>query len=214
MTPPDTGGAPVNAIRRSVAQWLLPFGFLIGGLSWPAHAIAGEATPAAATPAIGRCDVPPVGYEELERLRTMTTVDSSLATPGVLPAGMPVDSTTEESLRGQIEGFLACSCAGEPLRVFGLYSERYLAELISRERGFDRRLYDLWAEPRPAQPEECPVLRSASGSRLLADGKAALLVSIFYPNLEKEKEFVFTFMRAADSWLIDDIQGEISFSLP
>lgn len=214
MTPPETGSASLKTGWRSVARWLLPFAFLIACHSGPARATADDATPTAATPVAGRCDVPPVGYEELERLRTVTSFDSSLVTPGVLPAGIPVDSTTAEVLRGRVEGFLACSCAGEPLRVFEFYSERYLAELISRERGFDRHLYELWAEPRPAPPEDCPVLRSASGARLLADGRAASLVRIFYPNIEKEKEFVFTFTRACESWLIDDIQGEISFSLP
>lgn len=158
------------------------------------------------------CTVEPRSFDEIQRL-SRSAMDQ-IPAPGNRVAREPATSAVSDSLEALVAEFLRCSAAGEPLRVWSLYSDAYLARLLSRERGYDRARYEADAEPRPVSADAQPILRSFADVTVASHDHAAARVAIFYPNLDREKAFEFHFIRVEGVWLIDEIQGEITFSVP
>ena len=133
----------------------------------------------------------------------------------VIPTGVrPATSGEAEALRDIMEAFVACSDAGEPLRVHALYTDRYLAELFYRQGPVTERQYVALARPDPADPDERTRLLSISEAQVLADGRITGEVTIRYAVIPTPKRLLVTIARVDGSWRIDDILGELTFALP
>lgn len=158
------------------------------------------------------CDVDPISLEQLNAV-----IEQAEPPPAVarVPAG-GVDALPDEArtFRSLIEQFVACSNAGEPLRVMALYTDRYLGELYYRQGRFSAELYTALAEPRPAAPDEQTAIVSIARVLLLPDGFVAGTVTLRYARVPMPKELIFTTVLIDDEWRIDDVLGELSFSLP
>lgn len=170
---------------------------------------------AEATPVAGGCEVEPRGWEEIEVL-IATPVPPEPAQTGTLPWGEQVSGDDLAAIRHTVEQFIACSNAGEPLRVFALYSDDYLQRLLSRERpliNVDR--YGALATPMPADSDAGARLIEITGARkIMLTGQLGAVVTLAYPSVPEPKTFFFTFRRIDGELRIDDILGEISFSVP
>jgi hypothetical protein len=168
-----------------------------------------------ATPRTGACTAAPRTFDEIQFLRRRAEGSPPAAlTPGPIPTGQPASPTEVAAVRAVVEELVACFATGEPLRVWGLYSDAYLARLLYRQRGFDRRLYDAYATPRPAGPGEFVEIRSISDVVRLGDGRIGATVVLYYPGIGMGKRFFFVIVEIDARWRIDEIVGEISFSLP
>jgi hypothetical protein len=159
------------------------------------------------------CDVAPRSLDELVMLAA-TPIPA--VTPSVsLTIGEPLNYDQLTLIQSTVRRFIDCSNAGEPLRVYALYSDRYLQQMLSLERpAIDRSRYDALATPVPAQPGDEATLVTIEGGRRLADGRLGAEVTIAYPSIPMPKTFFFTFVMTDDGLLIDDILGELTFSLP
>jgi hypothetical protein len=194
-------------VRRSASQLLIAFALAL--LLAPANALA------QATPVANGCEAPPRSWDDIERL-IATPAPPEPERTGTLPWGEQVSGDEAAQIRGTVEQFVACSNAGEPLRVFSLYSDDYLQRLLSRERPMiDSDRYGTLATPLPVDSGAGAVLIEITGARkIMATGQLGALVTIAYPSVPEPKTFFFTFRSIDGALLIDDILGEITFSLP
>jgi len=133
-----------------------------------------------------------------------------------LPWGEQVSAEELQAIRATVEQFIACSNAGEPLRIYGLYTDAYLHRLLGRERPvIDEARYHALATPIPAEEGQGAELVEIRGARdIVATGQLGALVTIVYPSVPDPKVFFFTFRSIGETLLIDDILGEFTFSLP
>lgn len=167
---------------------------------------------AATAPYETACWVPPRSFEEIQRLRETEASDETVRTwEG---AGVRVTSTVQLEIEGLVRAFLACSGAGEPLRVWSLYSDSYLARSLDRERGYDRARYEMDLLPRPLETGAWPELRRLFPAMTLGDNRVVVSAIVWYPNLAREKDLVWSFIRIDGEWKIDEIDGEITFAVP
>lgn len=192
-------------MRRSGVVVSIAFALLAG---WPLMSAA-QSTPTA----VNGCDVPPRSLAELVELATAPIPS---ATPSIsLTIGEPLNLDQLSLIQTTVHRFIDCSNAGEPLRVYALYSDRYLQQMLSLERpAIDQARYNALATPMPAQPSDTATLIDIAGGRRLADGRLGAEVTIAYPSIPMPKTFFFTFVVTQDGLLIDDILGELTFSLP
>ena len=212
-------------MRGTVAAAMLALALLLSATSLPVRADS-EAVPSVAStatpnPETVACRAVPRSFSELEALGGTPAAGAvppaPEPTPGLLPGGQPADAATTEAVTGVLRELLACFHAGEPLRVYGLYSDAYLRRLLARSGPPDRGSYDLLATPEKSVQEDRSVLRSVTGVRLLDGPRAGAVVVISYPTLPeglRDKRFFFVFVREGSQWLIDDVVGEISFGVP
>ncbi|MGH2552009.1 MAG: hypothetical protein ACRDHN_21690 [Thermomicrobiales bacterium] len=191
--------------KHSVIASLFAVSLVIGG----ALSTGAQSTPGPAS----TCNVAPRSFDELALLAA-TPVPST--TPqGLSPIGEPIDANQIAQIHTTVQRFIDCSNSGEPLRVFALYTDRYLQQLLSIERPLiDRARYDSLATPIPAKPGEGAVLVSIERELRHLDGRLGAEVTITYPSIPMPKTFVFTFVVSGDRMLIDDILGELTFALP
>ncbi len=158
------------------------------------------------------CTARPRSFEEIKDL-----IDASapaLETPiWVGPEPRASRETTAE-VEALVQAFLDCSAAGEPLRVWSLYSDAYLGRLLYRERGYDRTRYAADLVAAPLELSERPELRVVSHVMATGQDHASATVVIWYPNLDREKTLAWRFVRVGDEWRIDEIDGEITFAVP
>jgi hypothetical protein len=171
------------------------------------------ASAAQSTPAATTCDVAPRALDELAVLAALPVPS---ATPGIsLTIGEPLTVDQLTSIETTVRRFIDCSNAGEPLRVYALYSDRYLQQMLSLERPtIDQARYDALATPMAAQPGDVATLIDIEAGRRLADGRLGAEVTITYPSVPTPKTFFFTFVATDRGLLIDDILGELTFALP
>ncbi len=120
------------------------------------------------------------------------------------------------AIRATVDQFIACSNAGEPLRVFALYTDAYLHRLLVRERPqIDVARFQSLATPMPAGADASAELIEISGARdIVANGQLGALVTIGFPSVPEPKTFFFTFRMIDGRLMIDDILGELTFSVP
>lgn len=172
------------------------------------------ATMAQSTPVpVSTCDVAPRSFDELAALAA-TPVPST--TPSALSTiGEPIDSNQVAQIHATVQRFIDCSNSGEPLRVYALYTDRYLQQQLSLERpSIDQSRYDSLATPIPAESGKGAVLVSIDREMRHLDGRLGAEVTISYPSIPTPKTFLFSFVVMEDSVLIDDILGELTFALP
>ncbi len=168
-----------------------------------------------ATPVAEPCVTSPRVWDEIALL-IATPAPPEPERSGSLPWGEPVSTDDLVAIRQTVEQFIACSNAGEPLRVYALYTDTYLQRLLSRERPvIDADRYNALATPIPAEAGTGAELIEISGARrIVMTGQLGALVTIAYPSVPEPKTFFFTFRSIDGALRIDDILGEITFSLP
>ncbi len=182
----------------------------LGLVSSATGAGATEATPVPG--AAWGCDVPARPIDEVTALLATPTAEAGWS--GVLPMGEPLRPDEQIQLEATVHQFIACGNAGEPLRVYSLYTDRYLLRLLNGERSpFDAGWHDALATPVPADPGSGAELVEITGGRRMADGRLGALVTIAFPAAPQSRAFFFTFLPQGDHVLIDDI-GEIVSSSP
>lgn len=207
-----------RSYRRSVCSLLLAVGVLVAIGPMPARA-GSPATPDAPLPDL--CTVAPLAFDDLNAI-----IERGAATPaagptpaqagrdGVVPAGTGVPADVENEIADVVREYVACQNAGELLRAYALYTDDYLARLFIRQGVWGRAAYDALATPMPDDDREPTAILGVRGVRLLPDGRVGATVTITYASIPMPKTFFFTFVRDGAGWAIDDILGEISFSVP
>lgn len=189
---------------------------LVVGLLATHSALArqGPSTPTAATPPAVPCRTPARSFDNLRALFATPVVPAPRPTPGVLPRGVPADQETVAGITATVHELVACWDAGALPRAYGLYTDDYLRRLMARQGPPDRAAYDFFATPGASAGAEQTVIVSIDAVRILPTGQVGSIVVLRYPSLPIDKTFFFVFARAGDHWLIADILGEISFSVP
>ena len=158
------------------------------------------------------CEAPPRTFEEITRLiQAGRSAAIAADAPSVRGLARPANLDDVEAVLAQ---FVACSGAGEPLRVWSLYTDAYLSRLLARERGYDRVRYDLDAEPHPIAPTEWPQMNGPDRAWLDGSGRTVADASIRYPNLDRTKRLRFRFVWQDGQLRIDEVDGEITFAVP
>ncbi len=158
------------------------------------------------------CDVPPRTFEDIIRLiRVGRSADDVAVTPS---ESAPILRATLADVRAVLLQFVACSGAGEPLRVWSLYSDTYLSRLLSRERGYDRARYVRDAEPHPIAVPDWPQLTVPDRAWVDSSGRSVVDATIHYPNLDRTKHLRFWFIWQDGRLRIDEVDGEITFAVP
>ncbi len=168
-----------------------------------------------ATPIVDQaCTSPPLTMDAVERLATSFASPLPTRTPGLVPKGTSATAEDRAVVAEIVGQFIACSNAGEPSRVHALYTRAYAASVLGLNLGFDPDAVAAMATPRPAAPGTETRLVSITGIRRLIGERLGALVTIDYAVIPGSKRFFFTFREEAGRWRIDDVLGELSFSLP
>jgi hypothetical protein len=175
---------------------------------------AGAQTPAPDAPPPDLCRVEARGRDDLNA--TVATPAARPATPEatVVPAGTPADPETVAGVTATVRELVACFNAGELFRAYGLYTDDYLRDLFWRQPPLSQADYDALATPQPAPAGKRVEILAIEDVRLLADGRAGANVTLRYAVIPMPKHFFMTFVWTGERWLIDDILGEITFSVP
>jgi hypothetical protein len=168
-------------------------------------------TPDAPDPAL--CMVEPRSLEDLNQVLA-TPIVQVTRTPGVVPDGAPADPEQIAGITATLREFVACFNAGELLRAYGLYTDRYFHQVFAREGQMTVEAYDALATPEPEDPDFRSVILDVRDVRVLETGGVGATVTIEYAVIPMPKTFFFTFVFEQDRWWIDGILGEISFSVP
>ena len=205
------GLTPAVRSGASVLWALMLLGFA-AVLAQPALGAREQAAQPDDLASLGGCDVALRSFEDVSQLiqvgrqpRQVPTFPAEDASPR---------RVTLHDVRALLMLFVACSGAGEPLRVWSLYTDGYLARLLSRERGYDRVRYDLDAAPHPIAASDWPVLTALEGIDMDGAGRIAADATIHYPNLDLTKHLRFWFAWEDDQLRIDEVDGEITFAIP
>lgn len=178
---------------------------------------AQEATPSPTpdTPPAALCAAAAPSFDDLNTaILGSDATPAPPRTPGVVPAGTPADVATSAAVIATIRELVACFNAGTPLRAYGLYTTGYLHRLFAAQGPFSRASYDSYATPAP-EPDisKHTVILEIRDVRTFADGRAGATVTLHYASIPVPKTFFFTFVHGDDGWRIDNILGEISFSV-
>jgi hypothetical protein len=172
-------------------------------------------TPTPDAPEPSLCQAPPRALAELNALSaTPIAAAGPTRTPGVLPKGLPADPDQIAGVTATVRELVACFNAGELLRAYGLYTDGYLHRLFARQGPLTAEAYDALATPEPEAPNSRAAILDLRNARILEDGAVGATVTINYAVIPVPKTFFFTFVYEDGRWWIDDILGELSFSLP
>jgi hypothetical protein len=186
---------------------------LLAGL--PAAAGVGTPYPLPHTPDPVLCDVDPISLEALNA----AIETPGLATPvpfrnGVVPDGLPATAEEGAAVYDMVQRLVACYSAGELLRAYALFTPGYLGRVFGKQGGYGEATYLSLATPQPAAADERVRVLEIDAIRSLPDGRIAATVVLEYAVIPMPKRFLMVFTEAAGGWAIDDILGEISFSVP
>jgi hypothetical protein len=187
-------------------------------VGFPAVATAQEATPTPDVPPADICEVEAPTFDRLNAIVLTPLADATPLPPytsDVVPAGTPADPPTIDGVVATVRELVGCYNAGELLRSYGLYTEPYLHRLFNRQGGFSREAYDNLATPEPGgEAGSATRILDIRDVRLLDNGFAGATVTLGYASIPMPKTFFFTFEWNGERWLIADILGEITFSVP
>jgi hypothetical protein len=190
--------------------------FVLAGFVGGRVGLAEGATPTPDVPAAGLCIATAPSFDRLNAaiLDNDGATPEPQRTPGVVPAGTPASTDIAAAVTATVRELVACFNAGAPLRAYGLYTDAYLHRLFARQGPFSRASYDGYATPEP-EPDVAKhtAILAIRDIRVFADGSAGATVTLHYASIPVPKTFFFTFVRNGDGWLIDDILGELGFSV-
>jgi hypothetical protein len=155
------------------------------------------------------CPVDPISREALNAAIELP------AAPFVEPAstGAPVDAGRVRQIVDLVIDLDDCARTGEPLRVWSLYSPAYLARLFQVQGPFDEATYAAYAEPAPSD-EHGPAVQSFQRIWSAGEGLYGVEVIKTYPSVPTPKRLIFWVVETDQGLRIEEITGEISFSLP
>ena len=127
---------------------------------------------------------------------------------------LPVNDDVRQRVEDVLGQVVACSNAGEPLRVWALYSGAYLSRLFQIQGQFTGEQYAAFAAPRPATDGIGMDLERIDRVWQRADGIVVAQVVTRYSSVPMPKRLLFWFAVNGDRVEIEEVTGEISFSLP
>jgi hypothetical protein len=165
------------------------------------------AASAQATPEANRCSVAPLSADELEEI----------VANGFEPAPTPEAGDPNVPARDWLPILLAvsesveCANANDPMRSLALYTDRYLAERFSGERGADELGHLLAAATRtpvPAAPEDQLVLLGIDQLVRYGDGRLGVLVTT--ANADSTFTDLLVFARVDEVLQIDQVVLDVN----
>jgi hypothetical protein len=121
---------------------------------------------------------------------------------------------TRQRVEAVLDQVVACSNAGEPLRVWSVYSDAYLNRLFQIHGPFSEAEYATYAEPYPVSDGDGMRLETVERIWTREDGTVVAQVVTRYPSVPMPKRLLFWFVVSEDRVEIEEVTGEISFSLP
>ena len=127
---------------------------------------------------------------------------------------LPVVDETRQRVNAVLNQVVACSNAGEPLRVWSLYSDAYLSRLFQIHGPFSEAEYAAYARPDPASDSDGMRLETVELIWTRDDGIVVAQVVTRYPSVPMPKRLLFWFVVGESRVEIEEVTGEISFSLP
>ncbi|MFM9106520.1 MAG: hypothetical protein ACKOWF_07455, partial [Chloroflexota bacterium] len=184
-------------------------------------AAAQSATPAAGiyplpvAPDPALCTQHPIGRDALND----AIAGGAAATPapfrdGVVPDGPPASPEQQAAVYGMVRRLVACYSAGELLRAYALFTPGYFQRVFGKQGAYTAAAYDSLATPQPADADERVKILAIEHIRVLPDGRIGATVILEYAVIPMPKRFLMVFVEQDGAWAIDDILGEISFSVP
>lgn len=191
---------------------VLGVGMLVASVGWVAATDA-PSFPEAPDPA--GCTIEPLKFDELnERITKPIPATPAPGRGEVVPAGIAATAEQEAAILETVRLLVSCYNAGELLRSYALYTPQYLHHLFLRQGEYTEAAYLSLATPMPARETDRVQILNITDQRLLPDGRLAANVVLRYQVIPMPKRFLMTFVETPDGWRIDDILGEISFSVP
>lgn len=158
------------------------------------------------------CVTPPISRERLNS--AIAQPAEPFAGKATRDQGIPVDGDLRRQVEDVLGQVVACSNAGEPLRVWALYSDAYLSRLFQIQGQFTEEQYAAFALPRPTPGGSGMRLEVIERVRRRADGLVVAQVVTRYPSVPMPKRLLFWFAVDGGGVEIEEVTGEISFSLP
>ena len=158
------------------------------------------------------CDAPPISRGALNAAIDQPV--TAFPENAIQRTTEPVEAETANALLELLRELDDCANAGEPLRVWSLYSPAYLARLFQIQGQFDEATYAGYAEPRPGGTGRGARIESIDAIWKVRDGHYAVEVIKTYPSIPMPKRLIFWLVESDGRFLVEEITGEISFSLP
>jgi hypothetical protein len=154
----------------------------------------------AASPAPAKCLEAPRPIAEIERLAASALAASP--TPDG-DSGTPADADTVDAITQTVAEAVACANANDPLRVFALFTDRYVAERFGPAHPDDLGSLEAAVSrpPSPADEADRLTLVGVRDAVLLADGRAEAIVVT--ENAAGRDVDRLDFAQVGDRWLID-----------
>jgi hypothetical protein len=195
------GNPAFSRVREVKCAQRLGFLVILTILFFPAIPVAAQAD-LPATPPAEMCVVAPLDASYL----------LILANGEFEPAGNheatsePVSDSDLAAITSAIEQSIACTNANRPLAALALFTDRYLAETFSSERGSDELGHMIAASSReaaPASPQDRLVLIAISNAEQYQDGRIAVQVTT--ENADYQFQDILIFQNTGGEWLIDEV---------
>jgi hypothetical protein len=183
-----------------------------------APVVADTATPGAypVVPLPEECVVEPVAIDAVASI--LATPEAALpanSTPFTVPDGALADTKTAAEVRAVLHGVFACTNAGDFLRVYAFFTHDFVRDFFAGTPLTDDVVALLTAPPRPLPPEEQRIIREIGRVRLLADGRAGVVVILDEPDDPRREEPDYVILeRVGDRWLVAEIHEDIDPATP
>jgi hypothetical protein len=167
--------------------------------------------------AVGRagehvCATPPISLSRLNG--AIAQPAEPFAENVIQDEQLPVDDVNRRRAEAVLGQVVACANAGEPLRVWSLYSDAYLSRLFQIQGPFTEGQFAASARPLPAEKDAGMRLETIERVWQRGDGVIVAQVVTRYPSVPIPKRLLFWFVRDGKELEIEEVTGEISFSLP
>ena len=158
------------------------------------------------------CATPPISLSHLNAAIAQTA--EPFAENVIQDEQLPVDDGVRRRVKAVLGQVVACANVGEPLRVWSLYSDAYLSRLFQIQGPFTEEQFVASARPLPAEKDVGMRLETIERVWQRADGVIVAQVVTRYPSVPMPKRLLFWFVRDGEELEIEEVTGEISFSLP
>lgn len=201
----------MKGFLRSVA--LVPLLFAI--VTEPRAVFERQATPMASpmfpsTPSPEECLIAPRTWAELEGLigvATPSAATDSLPLPTALPSGPPADAETVSAIAATVRELGACANAGDPRRLFALYTDGYLGQIGP----YDAKVF-VGMPATPELEEDRLSIDAVVDVQRLEDGRVAAVV-VIGNRVDSDplpgRTALYIFAGSAEGWLVDGVIEEV-----
>jgi hypothetical protein len=189
---------------------LLVFGAAGSATTW-------QATPTPNVPAPELCRARPRTFDEMRPGPPPDEpTETATGTPGPTPSPVPASPEIVGGITTKVREFVACLNTGEVLRVYGLYSDWYLYDVVMdpRQELLTRDAYEDLATPKPPPPNERAKILDIPEVVVLSDGRVRALVKLEFRFDRRPRTLALTFVDADGRWMIDFVGGPVIPILP